>query len=63
MKCALGLGFGWVPTSDIVKLKLKLETIIYFDCAFPFMCMKKACCSVTLTHTTNKTRNFELYCP
>ena len=37
----LKFGFGWVPTSDIVKVKLKLETIIYFAYAFLFMCMKK----------------------
>ena len=35
-------GFGWVPTSDMVKVKLKLETIIYFAYAFLFMCMKKS---------------------
>ena len=57
----LKFGFGWVLTTDIAKLKLKLETIIYFDWAFPFMCMKKACSSVTLANTTNKTHNFELY--
>jgi len=45
----LKFGFGWVPTSDIVKVKLKLETIIYFAYAFLLCAWKKACSSWSVT--------------
>ena len=49
-------GFGWVPTSDMVKVKLKLETIIYFAYAFLFMCMKKSMFFM-ISHASPPTNN------
>lgn len=52
----LKFGFGYVPTSDIVKVELKLETIIYFAYAFLFMCMKKSMFFM-ISHASPPTNN------